>query len=164
MCSVNRRLAVSRLPHAYSCVRYSQHARFPPPKIFTNALLQPHDITALIRDTEAHERALFSVPPPPPAPKAQDPSSSSNRRNTIFNPNGGGGASISGGGANAPVFTQLAFTYPPPVYGMPVEDMGSGLRPYVPPANPKRQEACTLTAPNSGASASGTLPRNGASQ
>ena len=34
---------------------------FPPPKIFTNALLQPHDITTLIRDTEAHERALFSV-------------------------------------------------------------------------------------------------------
>jgi len=34
---------------------------FPNPKIFTNALLQSHDITALIRDTEAHERALFSV-------------------------------------------------------------------------------------------------------
>ncbi|KAI5301879.1 hypothetical protein KEM56_001260 [Ascosphaera pollenicola] len=34
---------------------------FPPPKIFTNALLQPHDITTLIRDTEPHERALFSV-------------------------------------------------------------------------------------------------------
>ena len=33
--------------------------RFPPPKIFTNALLHPHDITTLIRDTEAHERALF---------------------------------------------------------------------------------------------------------
>ncbi|KFY34136.1 hypothetical protein V495_08206, partial [Pseudogymnoascus sp. VKM F-4514 (FW-929)] len=39
---------------------------FPPPKIFTNALLASHDITALIRDTEPHERALFSVPPPPP--------------------------------------------------------------------------------------------------
>ncbi|KAI9884934.1 MAG: 26S proteasome non-ATPase regulatory subunit [Watsoniomyces obsoletus] len=38
---------------------------FPPPKIFTNALLQPHDITALIRDTEAHERALFSLARPP---------------------------------------------------------------------------------------------------
>ncbi|KAK2853277.1 hypothetical protein FQN49_005233 [Arthroderma sp. PD_2] len=34
---------------------------FPPPKPFVNALLQNHDITALIRDTEAHERALFSV-------------------------------------------------------------------------------------------------------
>lgn len=39
---------------------------FPPPKIFTNALLHPHDITALIRDTEAHERALFRVAPPEP--------------------------------------------------------------------------------------------------
>lgn len=29
--------------------------------MFTNALLHPHDITALIRDTEAHERALFSI-------------------------------------------------------------------------------------------------------
>ncbi|PGH00430.1 hypothetical protein AJ79_08203 [Helicocarpus griseus UAMH5409] len=36
---------------------------FPPPKIFANALLQPHDITTLIRDTEPHERALFSVDP-----------------------------------------------------------------------------------------------------
>ncbi|KAF2495592.1 DASH complex, subunit Spc34 [Lophium mytilinum] len=73
---------------------------FPPPKIFTNALLHPHDITTLIRDTELHERALFSVPPPPAQPKAQDPSASSNRRNTIFNPNGGT-TSITGGGANA---------------------------------------------------------------
>ncbi|PVH96359.1 DASH complex, subunit Spc34 [Periconia macrospinosa] len=69
---------------------------FPHSKIFTNALLQSHDITTLIRDTESHERALFSVPPPPPAPKAQD----SNRRNTIFNPNGAS-TSTSGGGANA---------------------------------------------------------------
>ncbi|KAF2007795.1 DASH complex, subunit Spc34 [Amniculicola lignicola CBS 123094] len=73
---------------------------FPPPKIFTNALLQSHDITTLIRDTEFHERALFSVPPPPPAPKAQDPSTGSNRRNTTFNINGAG-TSIAGGGANA---------------------------------------------------------------
>ncbi|MCJ1402209.1 hypothetical protein MMC11_005429 [Xylographa trunciseda] len=36
---------------------------FPPPRIFTNALLHPHDITTLIRDTEAHERALFTVAP-----------------------------------------------------------------------------------------------------
>lgn len=79
------------MPNAY---------RFPPPKIFTNALLQPHDITTLIRDTELHERALFSVPPPPPLPKAQDPSSSTNRRNTTFNISGNG-TSIVGGGANA---------------------------------------------------------------
>ena len=37
--------------------------RFPPPKIFTNALLSTHDITSLIRDTEPHERALFTLDP-----------------------------------------------------------------------------------------------------
>lgn len=37
--------------------------RFPPPKIFTNALLGGHEITTLIRDTEPHERALFSLDP-----------------------------------------------------------------------------------------------------
>ncbi|KAL8840222.1 MAG: hypothetical protein Q9170_001429 [Blastenia crenularia] len=40
---------------------------FPPPKRFTNALLRSHDITALIRDTEAHERALFRFAPPEPS-------------------------------------------------------------------------------------------------
>ncbi|KAI4634027.1 uncharacterized protein J4E87_001196 [Alternaria ethzedia] len=74
---------------------------FAPPKIFTNALLQNHDITSLIRDTELHERALFSVPPPPAAPKHAEPAPSTNRRNTIFNPNGGGSTSTGGGGANA---------------------------------------------------------------
>ncbi|KAH6606068.1 hypothetical protein Trco_005221 [Trichoderma cornu-damae] len=65
---------------------------FPPPKIFTNALLSNHDITSLIRDTEAHERALFSVPPPPPAAAAAKPSKAAeseakpgNRRQTVFN-------------------------------------------------------------------------------
>lgn len=63
---------------------------FPPPKIFTNALLANHDITSLIRDTEAHERALFSVPPPPPpatAPASVEPAkqTSSSRRQTVFN-------------------------------------------------------------------------------
>ncbi|RAH43356.1 uncharacterized protein BO95DRAFT_455072 [Aspergillus brunneoviolaceus CBS 621.78] len=36
---------------------------FPPPRMFTNALLGSHDITSLIRDTEAHERALFQTDP-----------------------------------------------------------------------------------------------------
>ncbi|GAB7357134.1 hypothetical protein MBLNU459_g7930t1 [Dothideomycetes sp. NU459] len=44
---------------------------FPGPRPFTNALLAPHDITALIRDTEAHERALFSIAPPPVPSKSQ---------------------------------------------------------------------------------------------
>ena len=93
--------------------------RFPPPKIFTNALLANHDITSLIRDTEAHERALFSVPPPlPPASAPPEPASSSkaasssSRRQTVFNVasgevttapgSGTGGVRGSGGGGGAP--------------------------------------------------------------
>ncbi|KAI0516971.1 DASH complex subunit Spc34 [Xylaria bambusicola] len=60
---------------------------FPPPRIFTNALLSNPDITSLIRDTESHERALFSVPPPPPPVTTQpheNPKPSS-RRQTVFN-------------------------------------------------------------------------------
>jgi len=62
--------------------------RFPPPKIFTNALLSTPDITSLIRDTEPHERALFSVPPPPPPVTSTTPYAdpkSSTRRQTVFN-------------------------------------------------------------------------------
>ncbi|KAI1207638.1 DASH complex, subunit Spc34 [Annulohypoxylon truncatum] len=60
---------------------------FPPPKIFTNALLVNDDITSLIRDTEPHERALFSVPPPPPPGTSQNPEppTQSSRRQTVFN-------------------------------------------------------------------------------
>ncbi|KAM4064545.1 DASH complex subunit spc34 domain-containing protein [Hirsutella rhossiliensis] len=74
---------------AYSCQGIDA-LHFPPPKIFTNALLSSHDITCLIRDTEAHERALFSVPPPPP-PSASlrspdlESQPSANRRQTVFN-------------------------------------------------------------------------------
>ncbi|KAH6643921.1 DASH complex subunit Spc34 [Boeremia exigua] len=82
------------------CATSIADLQFAPPKIFTNALLQNHDITSLIRDTEAHERALFSVPPPPTAPKHAEPPST-NRRNTIFNPTAGPAATTSGGGANA---------------------------------------------------------------
>ena len=49
----------------------------------------------MIRDTELHERALFSVPPPQPL-KAQDLGAS--RRATTFQPNG---ASLLGGTASA---------------------------------------------------------------
>ncbi|KAF6815595.1 dash complex subunit spc34 [Colletotrichum sojae] len=59
---------------------------FPPPKIFTNAMLYNNDITSLIRDTEAHERALFSVPPPPAAPTSANPDPKpTSRRQTVFN-------------------------------------------------------------------------------
>ena len=48
------------------CSKSISELSFPGPKIFTNALLAGnHDITALIRDTEQHERALFSLAPPP---------------------------------------------------------------------------------------------------
>lgn len=56
--------------------------------MFTNALLSNHDITSLIRDTETHERALFSVPlPPPPTakPEPQPEQSKVSRRQTVFN-------------------------------------------------------------------------------
>jgi hypothetical protein len=55
-------------------------------------MLSAPDITALLRDTEAHERALFSVPPPPPqiAPKKEaEPSKPAKRRQTVFNVAGG---------------------------------------------------------------------------
>ncbi|KAL1961516.1 hypothetical protein VTN77DRAFT_1657 [Rasamsonia byssochlamydoides] len=61
---------------------------FPPPKIFTNALLNNHDITALIRDTEAHERALFSVDPSAKSfPSSQRRAT---RRGTIYPTEGSG--------------------------------------------------------------------------
>ena len=60
--------------------------RFPPPKIFTNALLHSHDITALIRDTEAHERALFTFAEPD---RGSRPSAANvARRNTFYGLNG----------------------------------------------------------------------------
>jgi hypothetical protein len=97
---VPRQLQIYRTAAAPVHTSRLTEGSFAPPKIFTNALLQNHDITSLIRDTELHERALFSVPPPPAAPKHTESTASTKRRNTIFTANGGG-ASISGGGANA---------------------------------------------------------------
>ncbi|KAI9928010.1 hypothetical protein ASPWEDRAFT_567750 [Aspergillus wentii DTO 134E9] len=56
---------------------------FPPPRMFTNALLGPHDITSLIRDTEAHERALFQTDP---SAKSNQSSRRATRRGTVFQP------------------------------------------------------------------------------
>lgn len=59
----------------------TQPSRFPPPRIFTTALLGSHDITALIRDTEVHERALFQVDP---SAKTHGSQKRATRRGTMF--------------------------------------------------------------------------------
>jgi len=46
---------------------------FAPPKIFTNALLHSTDIVSLIRDTDAHERVLFTVPSAAHVPSSDTP-------------------------------------------------------------------------------------------
>lgn len=58
-------LLSSHLEQISLCSNSIAELPFQGPKIFTNALLSTHDITALIRDTEAHERALFHLAPPP---------------------------------------------------------------------------------------------------
>lgn len=57
-------LLSSHLEQISLCSNSIAELPFQGPKIFTNALLSTHDITALIRDTEAHERALFHLAPP----------------------------------------------------------------------------------------------------
>ncbi|EXJ90020.1 hypothetical protein A1O3_03088 [Capronia epimyces CBS 606.96] len=56
-------LLASHLEQISLSARSIAELEFPPPKIFTNALLKDHEITTLIRDTEPHERALFSLDP-----------------------------------------------------------------------------------------------------
>ncbi|KAF2152667.1 DASH complex, subunit Spc34 [Myriangium duriaei CBS 260.36] len=57
-------LLASHLEQISLCAASISELDFPGPKQFTHALLGRHDITALIRDTEIHERALFSIAPP----------------------------------------------------------------------------------------------------
>lgn len=66
-------LLTSHLEQISLCAASIAELPFHGPKIFTNALLDPHhDITQLIRDTEAHERALFHLAPPAISTKASD--------------------------------------------------------------------------------------------
>ncbi|KAK0364958.1 hypothetical protein LTR91_021395 [Friedmanniomyces endolithicus] len=65
-------LLTTHLEQISLCATSIADLSFPAPKMFTNALLHTHDITALIRDTEAHERALFHLAPPPLPIKASD--------------------------------------------------------------------------------------------
>lgn len=84
--------AIADLPYNFLPYCFLSHSqadanrdlRFPPPRIFTNSLLNSPDITALIRDTEAHERALFQIDP---AAKSSNPSQRrATRRGTTFQP------------------------------------------------------------------------------
>jgi hypothetical protein len=71
-------LLSSHLDQISLCASSISDLPFSRPKQFTNALLSHHDITALIRDTEQHERALFSIAPPPVPSKSQIQQISSN--------------------------------------------------------------------------------------
>ena len=91
-------LLTSHLDQISLCSQSISSLPFPGPKPFTNALLSPnHDITALIRDTEQHERALFHLAPPPLPTKPSDitasttagasttaPSAAGARRGTVY--------------------------------------------------------------------------------
>ena len=57
---------------------------FPQPKVFTNAMLRNRDITALIRDTEDHERALFELAPATDLAAQQTGQDRDKRRITTF--------------------------------------------------------------------------------
>lgn len=55
-------------------------------------MLRSHDITSLIRDTEAHERALFTYTPPDP------PTAGAPRRSTVHGLNTTTESYLNGGG------------------------------------------------------------------
>ena len=53
-------------------------------------MLNTNDITALIRDTEPHERFLFSLAPTQETPPPRDASEGPARRSTVFDVSSGG--------------------------------------------------------------------------
>ncbi|KAL1306627.1 hypothetical protein AAFC00_005306 [Neodothiora populina] len=64
-------LLSSHLEQISLCASSIGSLQFPGPRPFTNAVLARPEITTLIRDTEPHERALFSIAPPPIPSKTQ---------------------------------------------------------------------------------------------
>ena len=88
-------LLTAHLEQISLCSTSIAELSFPGPKIFTTALLSNptgNDITSLIRDTEAHERALFHLAPPSTQPidlAASLPAGGAGRRGTVY---GGAGA------------------------------------------------------------------------
>ncbi|ERF70762.1 hypothetical protein EPUS_05114 [Endocarpon pusillum Z07020] len=84
-------LLLNHLEQISGSARSIGELQFPPPKIFTNALLGNHEITTLIRDTEPHERALFSVDPYAKNLPAQR---RSHRRTTAFSSDEKGGHAL----------------------------------------------------------------------
>lgn len=66
------------------CSSTIQELPFPPPRVFTNAMLRNRDITALIRDTEDHERALFELAPATDPLSQHNGQDRSKRRVTTF--------------------------------------------------------------------------------
>ncbi|KAF2862247.1 DASH complex, subunit Spc34 [Piedraia hortae CBS 480.64] len=76
----------SHLEQIARCSASIAELDFSNPKPFTNALLARHDITALIRDTDAHERALFHLAPPAIRTTASEYHSSApgQRRATVY--------------------------------------------------------------------------------
>lgn len=82
-------LLSSHLEQISLCATSIGDLPFPGPKIFANALLATNDITALIRDTENHERALFHLAPPP-LPKPGGPGFAASVTGPVSNTQGTG--------------------------------------------------------------------------
>ncbi|KAI5793748.1 DASH complex subunit Spc34 [Peziza echinospora] len=74
---------------------------FPPPSIFTNAILRADNITSLIRDTESHERVLFTVPSlsqgPTRAPRRNTAVAAMLGKDMVEQLRRGGGGGVGGG-------------------------------------------------------------------
>ena len=87
LCSATISELPSVRPHNCATSMLILQTSFPPSSIFTNALLNLPDITALIRDPDSHENALFSVVPPGDLSTVHDSNDDTARRSTFFQVN-----------------------------------------------------------------------------